>query len=89
MSPESDAVRLARIEESLVAHRGESRANHKAVMELLGPVVKESCANKEDLIRIKQNNKWVYRLVIVFPPSFLAMMGLFEWWVHFARAAGK
>lgn len=85
MSPESDSVRIARIEEGLVAHRGESRENFKAIMKVLDPLVIKVQMHHEDLIRRKQNDKWIYTLLLLGPTSLAAA---FEVWFHFKALKG-
>lgn len=78
---ESDSVRLARIEEGMVRVHDRITSNHDATMKALEPVVSQTYANKDDIIRIKQNHKWIYTLIVIVAlPSVFTGIELYLWY---------
>lgn len=78
---ESDSVRLARIEEGLVRLHERITTNHDAQMSVLTPVVEQTYKNKDDIIRINRDHKWIYTLImLVALPSVFTGVELYLWY---------
>jgi hypothetical protein len=72
MSPETDSVRIARIEERLVQFHGTIKRNHDEVMGALPPIAKKAEAAHTGVIKLERDHRWMFWFVVIGVPAFTA-----------------
>jgi hypothetical protein len=86
MAPESDSVRIARIEEGLIRLHERISSHHQAVMTALKPAVERSENNMIEIVRIKRDYRWTFLIATFFVPTLLTGV---EIYLHYFRTSGS